>query len=170
MTNPDNEQSKLRSDEPQFAMRRIYCKDISYESPQSPNIFKEDWHPEVSLGINNSSSMLEESDVYEVVLTITAKVKNNDRMAFIVEVSQAGIFSITNLDDEQLQHTLGAFCPNMLFPYIRETIDGLINKGSFPVLMLAPINFDHLYQQALEKESAGAGTISSTSKDEVAMN
>ena len=134
----------------QFSLQRIYVKDLSFEAPKSPEIFREDWSPQVEMDLNTRQRSLE-GDFHEVVLTITVTVKTGDEVAFIVEVQQAGIFLIQGLDEASKGHALGAFCPGLLFPYARETIDSLVVRGSFPALMLAPVNFDALYAQELER-------------------
>lgn len=134
----------------QFSLQRIYIKDLSFEAPKSPEIFREDWSPDVELDLNTRQRALE-GDFHEVVLTLTVTVKTGEEVAFIAEVQQAGIFLIQGLDEASKGHALGAFCPNILFPYARETLDGLVIKGSFPALMLAPVNFDALYAQELQR-------------------
>ncbi|MDB6050599.1 MAG: secB [Pseudomonas sp.] len=138
---------------PQFSLQRIYVRDLSFEAPKSPAIFRQEWTPSVALDLNTRQKPLE-GDFYEVVLTLSVTVNNGDEVAFIVEVQQAGIFLIKGLDPAGMSHTLGAFCPNILFPYARETIDSLVVRGSFPALMLAPVNFDALYAQELSRLQA----------------
>ncbi|KNC07822.1 MULTISPECIES: protein-export chaperone SecB [Pseudomonas] len=136
--------------EPQFSLQRIYVRDLSFEAPKSPAIFRQQWEPSVSLDLNTRQKGLE-GDFHEVVLTLSVTVKNGEEVAFIAEVQQAGIFLIKGLDEGSMSHTLGAFCPNILFPYARETLDSLVTRGSFPALMLAPVNFDMLYAQELQR-------------------
>jgi preprotein translocase subunit SecB len=145
---------------PQFSLQRIYVRDLSFEAPKSPAIFRQEWTPSVSLDLNTRQKSLE-GDFYEVVLTLSVTVSNGEEVAFIVEVQQAGIFLIKGLDAASMSHTLGAFCPNLLFPYARETIDSLVVRGSFPALMLAPVNFDALYAQELARiqESGESQTV-----------
>ncbi|OUR67056.1 protein-export chaperone SecB [Marinomonas sp. 42_23_T18] len=138
---------------PQLALQRIFLKDISFESPRSPMVFQEEWKPEVGLELNTKSRQVGEN-LYEVVLEVTVNVKNNGENAFLVQVQQGGLFAISGLDDQQLHHALGAFCPGTVFPYARENIDALCVKGSFPALMLAPVNFDALYMDSLKKQQA----------------
>ena len=138
---------------PQLALQRIFLKDISFESPRSPMVFQEEWKPEVGLELNTKSRQVGEN-LYEVVLEVTVNVKNNGESAFLVQVQQGGLFAIAGLDDQQLHHALGAFCPGTVFPYARENIDALCVKGSFPALMLAPVNFDALYMDSLKKQQA----------------
>lgn len=138
---------------PQFAIQRIYTKDISFEAPNAPEIFKKEWKPEVKLDLDTRSNKLEDG-VYEVILSLTVTTKVGEETAFLCEVQQAGIFSAK--DDEsvpegQLAHLLGSFCPNILFPYARETISSLVNRATFPQLNLAPVNFDALFAQYVQQ-------------------
>lgn len=138
---------------PQFSLQRIYVRDLSFEAPKSPEIFRQEWRPAVELDINTRNRSLE-GDFHEVVLALTVTVKVGEETAFVAEVQQAGIFLIKGLDGAGMNHTLGAFCPNILFPYAREALDNLVIRGSFPALMLAPVNFDALYAQELERAQA----------------
>jgi len=141
----------------QFTMQRIYVKDISFESPASPDIFRQNWQPNVNVDLNTRSSKADDSGNHEVVLTITVTAKIEEKNAFLVEVQQAGIFFAMGIEDEPLKQILATVAPNILFPYAREAIDGLVVKGGFPPLMLAPVNFDALYQQAMAQQAAQAG-------------
>ena len=138
---------------PQFSLQRIYVRDLSFEAPKSPEIFRQEWTPSVELDLNTRQKPLE-GDFHEVVLTLSVTVKTAGEVAFIAEVQQAGIFLISGLDAAAMSHTLGAFCPNILFPYAREALDNLVTRGSFPALMLAPVNFDALYAQELGRMQA----------------
>jgi preprotein translocase subunit SecB len=140
----------------QFALQRIYTKDISFESPSTPNVFKQQWQPQVNVDLNTKSDKVDDNN-FEVVLSITITAKMGEETAFLVEVQQAGIFMITGIEDDNLRRVLATAAPNILFPYARETIDGLCVKGGFPPVMLAPVNFDALYQQALAQQAAQAG-------------
>ena len=136
---------------PQFSLQRIYVKDLSFEPPKSPEIFRQEWAPSVALDLNTKQKHLD-GDFHEVVLTLSVTVKTGEEIAFIAEVQQAGIFLIKGLDAASMSHTLGAFCPNILFPYAREALDSLVIRGSFPALMLSPVNFDALYAQELQRQ------------------
>lgn len=136
----------------QFGVQRIYMKDISFESPNNPEIFRSQWKPQINMDLNTASKKLGD-DLYEVVLTLTVKAENDGNTAFLVEVQQAGIFKIGGLEGPALHQAVGAFCPNLLFPYAREAIDSLVIKGSFPALMLAPVNFDAIYAQSLQQQA-----------------
>ena len=140
----------------QFLIQRIYIKNLSFETTNTPAVFQQQWAPELSLDLHTQHIRLEEG-VYEVALTVTATVKNQNTTAFLVEVQQAGIFTIQGPAPEQLEHLLGSFCPSILFPYAREAITSEVMRGSFPQLVLAPINFDALFlQQQEEKQKAAA--------------
>lgn len=135
----------------QFSIQRLFIKDVSFETPSGAEIFKQQWKPQIHLDVNTRNEKLED-DVYEVVLTLTITAKQEDKTAFLVEVQQGGIFLAKGLEGDQVRQVLGTVAPNILFPYAREMVDSLVTKGSFPALMLAPINFDALYQQALQKQ------------------
>ncbi len=139
--------------EAQFMVQRVYVKDLSFETKNTPAIFQQRWEPELSLDLNTQNNLLEEN-VYEVILSVTATVKNQNEIAFLVEVQQAGIFTIQGAPKAQLDHLLGSFCPNILFPYAREAITSEVIRGSFPQLVLAPINFDALFMQQMEQKNA----------------
>lgn len=140
-----------------FIIQRIYVKDISFESPNTPYTFDAQWQPELEVNLETQSNPIQDTQ-HEVILTITAKVSVNAKLAFLVEVKQAGIFLIAGLTPEQLHHALGSFCPNILFPFAREVIADLVTRGGFPQLLLAPVNFDALYQQHLAQHNNGGTT------------
>jgi len=139
----------------QFALQRIYTKDISLESPSTPAVFKKQWQPQVSVDLGTKSEKIDEGGNYEVVLTITITAKVENETAFLIEVQQAGIFFVTGFGAEDLRRIVATAAPNILFPYARECIDNLCVKGGFPPVMLAPINFDAMYQQALAQAQSG---------------
>ena len=137
----------------QFALQRIYLKDASFESPKSPHGFREQWKPKVNLELNSRHDLIENS-LYQVVLRMTVTVSTeDDELMYLVEVQQAGVFLVDGLEENARLHTLGSFCPNVLFPYAREVVDSLVVKGSFPPLMLNPVNFDAIYQQSLVEQA-----------------
>lgn len=152
------EQPKLdqQNEDTQFMIQRIYVKDLSYETPNTPLVFQQQWEPELTLDLNTTSTELE-ANVYEVVLTVTATVVNQKATAFLVEVKQGGIFTIQGAPKEQLDHLLNSFCPGILFPYAREAITSQVIRGSFPQLVLSPINFDALYMQQLAEKQKAVG-------------
>ncbi|WP_340677503.1 protein-export chaperone SecB [Paraglaciecola sp.] len=140
---------------PQFAIQRIYTKDISFETPNSPEIFKKEWKPEVQLDLDTRSTKIDE-DLYEVVLAVTVTAKIGEETAFLCEVQQAGIFTIGDMPEQNKAHMMGSFCPNTLFPYARETISNLVNRGTFPALNLAPVNFDAIFAAYIQKRAQQA--------------
>ncbi len=141
-----------------FDIQKIYLKDVSFESPNAPSVFQIQWKPETNLQVGVQHTKLGD-DVYEVVLNLTATVKVEEQTAFLTEVQQAGIFTLAGFEEGALGHLLGAYCPNLLFPYAREAISDLTTKGGFPPLLLAPINFDALYaQNQSNSDSAEAET------------
>ncbi|WP_323751745.1 protein-export chaperone SecB [Marinobacter sp.] len=141
--------------QPQFALQRIYVKDLSFESPNAPMVFQEQWKPQVNLDLNTAHTKVSDNQ-YEVVLSMTVTAKLDEKVAYIVEIQQAGVFMVAGIEGAQLGQMLGAYCPTILFPYAREAIDGTVSKGSFPALMLAPVNFDAIYAQALKKKQEEA--------------
>lgn len=140
--------------QPQFAIQRIFVKDVSFEAPNAPEIFRKEWKPELNVDMNVGNRKLDEG-VYEVTLTLTAKNTVGEETAFLCEVAQAGIFTVSEeMPEQNKAHTLGAFCPNILFPYARETISSLVTRGTFPQLNLAPVNFDAVFAQHVQQQQA----------------
>ncbi|SCZ65101.1 protein-export chaperone SecB [Thiohalomonas denitrificans] len=152
----ENEQPKQ-----QFAVQRIYVKDLSFETPNTPEIFTKKWEPQVNVDLNTQARDISEG-VYEVLINITVTTKIEDQTAYLAEVQQAGIFTVTGFPEDQLGPMLHSFCPSILFPYAREVVSSLANKGSFPQLLLAPVNFDALYAEQIKKQqdTDGEGTAS----------
>jgi len=138
----------------QFAIQKLYVKDVSFESPGTPHTFSyKQWKPKVELNLTNSHTHVED-DTYEAVLSITVTVAHEDKTAFLVEIQQAGLFAIAGFEDEEKKYLIGSQCMNILFPYAREVISNLSAGGGFPPLILAPVNFDLLYQQHLQQNQA----------------
>lgn len=137
----------------QFALQRIYVKDLSFEAPNAPKTFLAPWQPEVNVELSTAANRLEDGKNFEVVLSLTVTVKNDNATAFLVEVKQAGIFLIDGVPDAQIGQLLGAYCPNLLFPYARETVSDVVTRGSFPQLLLAPVNFDAVFAEAQRKRA-----------------
>jgi preprotein translocase subunit SecB len=147
------------TEEKQFSIQKIYTKDISFETPNSPQVFAGKWEPTVDFNLGTTNQPLEET-MFEVSLSITVTVKSLDNVAYLVEVNQAGIFSISGFSDEEKAPMLGSFCPNILFPYAREVVSDLVGKGGFPQLLLAPVNFDALYAQHIQQTQQQAPSSS----------
>jgi len=141
-------------DSKRISIAKVYMKDFSFESPQSPAIFRSgEWKPQTNLNLRSSHNEIE-NDVHEVVLTITVEAKEEDKTLFLIELHQAGLFDISGYEKEEFNAIIGSFCPNILFPYAREAIAATIQKGGFPEFVLQPINFDALYLQSLQQQAA----------------
>ena len=141
--------------QPQLALERLYAKDISFEVP-SAKVFTAEWQPELNVNLGSTAEQLDPTH-YEVTLKVTVEAKNKGETAFIAEVAQAGIFLIEHVEQDQLAHLLGAYCPNILFPFVREAINDVVCKGSFPQLLLAPINFDAAFAENLHAQQQADG-------------
>ncbi len=136
--------------QPQFAIQKIYVKDISFETPNSPDVFTQEWKPEVNVEIDTKGKLIAE-DVHEIVLGVTVTARFGDKVAFLAEIHQAGIFVIKNFGDSEKAAMIGSYCPSLLFPFSREVVSDLVTKGGFPQFLLQPVNFDALYQQHLSR-------------------
>ena len=154
----ENTQAAGQNDEnrPEFSIQRIYLKDLSFEAPQGAEGFKKQWKPKVNQDLRTQVRKLDD-DHYDVVLHLTITVKEEEETMYLVEVQQAGIFRIRGFEQQQLSTVLNTHCPQIIFPYARETIDNVVSKGTFPALMLPPLNFDAIYQQALAQQQAQNG-------------
>jgi len=137
--------------ETQFALQRVYLKDVSFEVPGAPKVFLQQWQPEVNIDLNTSAQRLEDGRHYDVTLALTVTASNEGQVAFLVDIKQAGIFQIEGVADAELGPLLGSYCPNLLFPFAREAISDIVGKGSFPQLLLQPINFDAVYSETMRK-------------------
>ncbi|MDB2480787.1 protein-export chaperone SecB [Porticoccaceae bacterium] len=147
--------AEATASEPQFSIQRIYLKDLSFETPQGPSAFTKQWQPKVNQDLSTKSAKIEE-DVFEVSLRLTLTVSSDEETIYLIEVEQAGLFTIRGFADQQLTQVLNTTCPNLLFPYAREAIDNILTKGSFPPLMIPPINFDALFASAVQQAAAKA--------------
>jgi preprotein translocase subunit SecB len=142
--------------EKRISVAKIYVKDFSFESPMSPSVFKADkWSPKTNLNLRSGNTEIE-GGVHEVVLTITVDAKEDDKTVFLVELQQAGLFELSGYDDAERATITGSYCPGILFPYAREAIASVIQRGGFPEFVLQPINFDALYMQAQQQQAEGA--------------
>lgn len=147
--------AQAQQDQPQFMIHKVYLKDLSFESPASPVIFTEQVQPAMELHFQNTTAELGNNN-YEVVLTTTVTVKSGDRTLYLIEAKQAGIFGITGVPPEQLPPILAAACPNVLLPFAREAISDIVTKGGFPQLLIAPVNFEMLYLQEMQRRQQQA--------------
>lgn len=149
--------------QPQFTVQRIYVKDLSFESPATPAVFRKQWQPKLNVDLNTRSNAIDGEGNFEVVLSITITAKLEEETAFLIEVQQAGIFSARGFEAEDLRRVLGTAAPNVLFPYAREALDSICVRGAFPPIVLAPVNFDAVYQQALlQSQTAAKGGAPAT--------
>jgi preprotein translocase subunit SecB len=149
--------SEANTDAPkrEFALQRVYTKDISFETPNAPGIFQTEWKPDSKVNLNTEVQKLADT-VYEVTLSVTVTTTLGEQTAYLAEAKQAGIFTLNGFPDQEMGPMLGSFCPSQLFPYVREVLSDLIMKGSFPQLVLQPVNFDALYvqhQQEMAKQT-----------------
>ncbi len=142
--------------EKQIAIQKIYVKDFSFESPHTPDIFtKTNWSPKTNLNLRSSHTTGTDNN-HEVVLTITIEAKEDEQTFFLVELQQAGLFHIAGYDEAEFKAIVGSYCPNILFPYARESVANIVSKGGFPEFLLQPINFDALYAQGMAQAQAKA--------------
>ncbi len=132
--------------QPVFAIEKIYIKDLSLEIPNAPNIFLERDTPEINMQLGGKNQRIDEG-LHEVLLTVTVTAKIKDKIMFLVEVQQAGIFRIRNVSDEEIDPVLGIGCPTILFPYLREALSDVVTRAGFPSVILSPVNFEAIYQQ-----------------------
>ena len=132
--------------QPVFAIEKIYVKDLSLEIPNAPNIFLERDTPEINLQLGTKNQGIGEG-LYEVLLTVTVTAKIKDKIMFLVEAQQAGIFRIRNIPNGEIDPVLGIGCPNILFPYLREVVSDIVTRAGFPPVILNPVNFEAIYQQ-----------------------
>jgi preprotein translocase subunit SecB len=140
----------------QLAIQKIYIKDFSFESPNTPQIFsRTDWSPKTDLNLRSSHTAGSENN-HEVVLTITVEAKEDDKTVFLIELHQAGLFHVSGYSGDEFKAIVGSFCPNILYPYARESIASMVSKGGFPEFVLQPINFDALFAQGMAQAKAEA--------------
>lgn len=149
----------------EMAIQKIYLQDASLEVPNAPEIFRGKWEPRINVDLDTRSKALEEA-MYEVVLRLTVTANQGDKPAYLVEVSQAGVFAIRGVEEHELGPILGSYCPSTLFPFARQVVNELVSQGGFPQLLLAPVNFDALYAEQVrrrqEEQSGEAGDTPAT--------
>lgn len=141
--------------QPQFAVQKIYTKDLSFELPNAPEVFQETGQAEVKLNLSQRVNNVADG-VYEVVLAVTVTATSNEKTAYLAEVHQAGLFGIAGLNDQQLQGALNTLCPHTLFPYATRCITDMVAQGGFPPLVLQPVNFEQIYAQRMSQAAAQA--------------
>ena len=136
-----------------FEIKKVYTKDMSLETPNSPHIFTTEWDPDVNVQLHTDANKLDEQ-FYDVMLTVTITTKVGDRTAYLVEVQQAGIFQLAGIPEEELGPVLGSMCPGILFPYAREAVSDLVTRAGFQPMLLTPVNFDAMYYQHVMAQQA----------------
>jgi preprotein translocase subunit SecB len=141
--------------QPQLALERLYTKDISFEVP-SAAVFTKAWEPELNVNLSSSAEKIDPTH-FEVSLKVVVQANNQGETAFIVDVTQSGIFLIDGVEEDRLPYLLGAYCPNILFPFLREAVNDMVTKGSFPQLLLTPINFDAEFEANLQRAQVAEG-------------
>ncbi|TAK88417.1 MAG: protein-export chaperone SecB [Betaproteobacteria bacterium] len=144
--------------QPSFQIEKIYVKDVSLEIPNAPQVFVQQVQPQLEVQINTEGGQFAEG-YYEVSVTATVTAKSGERTLFLAEAVQAGIFSVRNVPEQELEPLLGIGCPTILFPYLRETISDLITRGGFPPVLLSPVSFEALYLQRAQQQSAAGPKI-----------
>jgi preprotein translocase subunit SecB len=145
--------------EKQFSIQKLYLKDVSFETPNSPEIFTHKWEPKVEFNLASNAQALQEQ-LYEVSLTLTVTVKLEEKTAYLIELTQAGVFMLKGFEEQEMGPMIGSYCPTVLFPYAREAISDIVVKGGFPPMLLAPVNFDALYMQHVQQMQQQAAAAS----------
>jgi len=139
---------------PQLSLQKVYIKDASFEVPSAPHIFQEQGQPQIQLNLSQQVGTLADN-VYEVVLTVTVTCKLAEKTAYLAEVQQAGVFGLQGFDNPNREAVLATYCPNVLFPYVRQAVSDMIQSGGFPPFLMQPINFEALYAEQLRRRSEG---------------
>ena len=146
--------SDANTDNPSFNIQRIYLKDLSVELPNAPQILLEQGNPNVDVQLNvNAENVVE--GIYEVTVSATVTTKLGDKVLFLVEAKQAGLFEIRNVPEEQMQPIIAIACPQIVYPYLRATVADAINRTGFPAVHLTEVNFQAMYQSQLDQQAAG---------------
>lgn len=140
-----------------FQIAKMYLRDVSFEAPNAPTTFRDAWKPQMDVELGTQHQALDAS-TYDVVLTVTVTARNHEQTAYLCEVKQGGVFRIEGFPEAEMERVLGAYCPAQLFPFAREALNDLVVKGGFPQLLLAPVNFESLYQQQKQRREQGADT------------
>lgn len=148
----------------EFSIRKLYVKDVSFETPNTPAIFSTEWRPDTDVNLRTAVLQLEPGE-FEVTLAVTLTVTVGERTAFIAEVHQAGMFVIVGLTRQELESVVGAYCPSILYPYARELVTSLVSRGGFPPFVLSPVNFDALLEQQRAERAAGGAPSPDTRPD-----
>ena len=138
---------------PAVALQTVYIKDLSFEAPKGPFLPAQSQDPKISLNLSTMSNTVGQ-DAHEVVLSVTLEAKNGDVAVYLAEVKQAGVFVVRGFGADETRRILGSFAPNILFPYIRQTVSDVVTKGGFPPFLLPHVNFDALFERSLQEQAA----------------
>jgi preprotein translocase subunit SecB len=141
---------------PAVALQTVYIKDLSFEAPKGPFLPAQVQDPKISLNLSTQSNSVGQ-DAHEVVLTVTLEAKNGDVAVYLAEVKQAGVFLVRGFGADETRRILGSFAPNILFPYIRQTVSDVVTKGGFPPFLLPHVNFDALFERSLQEQASRQG-------------
>jgi preprotein translocase subunit SecB len=152
MAQADNNAAQEQTQQPGFSIEKIYVKDASLEIPHAPQIFTDRNQPQIGIELGNFGQQIEEN-IFEVAIKVTVTSKIADKTVFLVEVTQAGIFQISGVPEENLELIIGITCPNILFPYARESVSDLVVRAGFPPVLLNPINFEALFAQQKQQQA-----------------
>ncbi|HEX4927208.1 MAG TPA: protein-export chaperone SecB [Burkholderiales bacterium] len=152
--NPQQQPQQAQQQQATFQIEKVYVKDLSLEIPNAPKVFLEQVQPQLEVRIDSAAQTFAEG-YYEVVVTATVTAKIGERTLFLVEAAQAAIFAVRNVPAEELDPLLGIACPNVIFPYLRETISDVVVRGGFPPVLLAPLSFEALYMQRMQQQQQG---------------
>lgn len=156
-----NENEGAAAQEKQVGIQRVYLKDCSFEAPGTPGVFSTEWKPQIHLNVSTAHDKIDAAsgdagDVYDVTLTVEVRAELNEKVAFLCEVKQSGLFLLRGLNEQELAQVMAIFCPTQLFPYAREVVSDLIAKGGFPAMTLQPINFEAMVAQRQQQMAAEA--------------
>ncbi|WP_018151971.1 protein-export chaperone SecB [Leeia oryzae] len=143
-------EQQAEENNPVFNIEKLYVKDLSLEVPHAPQIFLESGDNEIGMQLHNEGEQIGDG-FFEVTLTVTVTNKIGDKTVFLAEASQAGIFQIRNVDEEDMPAIIGIACPTILFPYVREVISDVVNRAGFPPVILSPVNFEALFAQRMQE-------------------
>lgn len=157
----DENDITLEEDDQGILLQKIYLADASLEVPSGPEVFEQEWEPEIDVQIHNAVEEFSQG-LNRVSLGVTLTARIGEEVAYLVEVQQCGLFAIQGYDEQTTHAILGSYCPSVLFPYAREAISDLIQRGGFPQLLLQPMDFQALYQQHMEQEAEGDNAPAAT--------
>lgn len=159
MTEENQAAANAETQGPTMSLQKVYTKDVSFEAPNAPHIFNEKGQPDIKLNMNQKVNKLDDN-TFEVALTATVTCTVNEKTTYLVEVCVAGVFNMQNFSDQALHQTLGVYCPNVLFPYVRQQVSDMVMNGGFQPLLLQPVNFEQMYAQQMQQaqEQAASNT------------